>query len=289
MNINREQIDELNAIIQIHLEPADYDKQVAGVLEDYRKKVRMDGFRPGKVPAGLIKKLYGQAALVDEINKILSDSLNNYIRKEALQILGEPIPNPDSPEIDWEHQREFDFHFDIGLSPEFELKLTKRDKVPLYKITVSDEMIDNQIESHTKRYGLLEPVEIASPGDLLYVSLVQLDEQKNEVENGIHTNDTLVSPDSIEDKALKEQLNSCKVNDEFEVDLKILFPNENDRATALMIDKSHVDEIGSGPFKMTVQQIKHFVPAEINQDLFDKIFGEGEVTSEEIFRERILE
>src|SRR6056297_4290761 len=136
MNIVKENIDELNALLKVQITEEDYAEKVENMLKDYRKKARIDGFRPGKVPAGLIKKMYGKAILVEEVNKLISDSLTNYIREEKLNILGEPLPNKEQETIDFDQDNEFEFVFDIGLAPEVDVKLSKRDKVPYYDVKV---------------------------------------------------------------------------------------------------------------------------------------------------------
>ena len=147
MNITRENIDELNGLIRVSIEKADYETNVEDVLKDYRKKVNMPGFRPGKVPAGLVRKMYGKAALVDEVNKLLTQELSKYLVEEKLNILGEPLPNEDKQkDIDWDNDTDFEFLFDIGFAPEANVKLDKRSKYTFHKIAVSNKLIAQQIE-----------------------------------------------------------------------------------------------------------------------------------------------
>ncbi|MFO7617111.1 MAG: trigger factor family protein, partial [Bacteroidales bacterium] len=150
MNISRENIDDLTAVITIGIEPADYREKVENKLEDYRKKVRMDGFRPGKAPAGLVRKIYGKAIQADEIQQLLGDSLNNFIHDNNLRILGEPIPSEESPSIDWENDESFEFRFDIAVAPEVTVNLSGKDKFSDYRISITEEMIDRQVEDYAR-------------------------------------------------------------------------------------------------------------------------------------------
>ena len=154
MNITRENIDELNGIIRVSIDKADYEAKVDDVLKDYKKKANMPGFRPGKIPMGLVKKMYGKAALIDEVNKILTHELSTYLVEEKLNILGEPLPNEDQQkEIDWDNDTEFEFAFDIGLAPEPKINLDKRSKYTQYNVEITDDLIDEHIKSYTNRFG----------------------------------------------------------------------------------------------------------------------------------------
>ena len=154
MNIVRKDIDQNNAIVTLQIVKADYAEKVEKTLRDYRKKANIPGFRPGMVPVGLVKKMYGKAVLAEEINKLVSDELYKYIRENNVNMLGEPMPNEtEQPEIDFNTQEDFEFVFDLGLAPEFDVELSKKDKVKFYNIEVSDEMIQNQVKSYTGRYG----------------------------------------------------------------------------------------------------------------------------------------
>lgn len=288
MNITTENIDELNAVIQVNLESSDYADRVQNVLQEYRKKAKVDGFRPGKVPFGLVKKLYGQAVLADEINKLLSEHLNTYIKENDLRILGEPIPSEDSPRIDWEKQEDFLFRFDIGLSPELEINLTKRDKVTLYQIEVTEKMINQQVENFSRRFGSFQPTDKAGPEDLIKAELVQLDDQGEPLVDGIRSEESMISLMSVDDQELKNELTGKGATDQIQVDILKLFPNETDRATALKIEKSAVEK-ATGSFLLTVNEVSHFEPAGVDQELFDKAFGEGQVTTEDEFRQKIRE
>ena len=160
MNITKENVDELNATLKIQVAEEDYSGRVDEVLKDYRKKVRLDGFRPGKVPAGMVRRMYRTTVLVEEVNKLISESLSNYIREQNLKILGEPLPSrTQDREIDWEHQTEFEFDFDLGLAPELEISLSQKDRIPYYEIQIDKQMIEETKDSYAGRMGRMDPVD----------------------------------------------------------------------------------------------------------------------------------
>lgn len=182
---NEKQLDDLNATIKIELGKEDYAGRVEKALKDYQKKVVVNGFRPGKTPMGIVKKMYGKSLLVDEINKVLGESLNNYIKENNLQILGEPLPNEtEQKELNLEDEN-FEFLYDIALSPEVNAKMSKREKIPFYTIKVDDEMIDKQIESICKNNGNMIAVDEIEGTEYLKGELIELDADGNVKEGGI--------------------------------------------------------------------------------------------------------
>ena len=286
MNITRDNIDALNEVIRIQLDPVDYTEKVDHTLSDYRKKVRFDGFRPGKVPVGLVKKLYGKAILVDEVKKLLSDKLNQYISENQIKILGEPIPNENSPAIIWEENQGFEFHFDIGLVPEFDLTLNQRDKVIQYKIKVTQQIIDEQAESFARRYGSNQSVEEVAEKDVMKVDLIQLSDSNDPLEDGLTVFDTPISTESVADEKVRQSLIGAKVNDEFVINLNETFPNETNRASMLKVKKEELEAV-TGNFRLVIREVIRFTLAEINQDLFNKAFGENGVTTLDEFHDKI--
>jgi trigger factor len=168
MNVTRENIDDLNAILRVEVEKSDYESNVEKVLRDYRKKANIKGFRPGMVPIGLIKKMYGKAVRIDEINKIVAENISKYLSDEKIDILGDPLPrSEDNEKIDLDNQDSFTFSFDLGLAPDFEIKLTNRTKVPYYEIEVDDKMKNDYLASYTRRYGKFEKVDLSEEKDML--------------------------------------------------------------------------------------------------------------------------
>lgn len=280
MNITRENIDELNAVIKLTIEKSDYETRVADVLKNYQKKAQMPGFRPGKVPAGLIKKMYGNAVLVDEINKLVSEKLSGYLTENKLDILGEPLPSESQEPIDFDTQDSFDFAFDIALNPAIEVKLSKRDKVPYYTIQVTNDMLDGQVKSMTSRFGSSEKVEKVGAESLVKGDFIQLDANGNVLEGGIVAEDAVMSLAVVKDEAEKGKLLGKAVGDEVVFEPKKSFPNDTEISYLLKITKEQAAEV-SGEFRFVVKEITEFVDPELNQDLFDKLFGPGAVTSKE--------
>jgi trigger factor len=181
MNISKENIEGLNSVIKVAITKEDYESKVSDELKKYRKNVNMPGFRPGKVPMGLVKKMYGKAILVDEVNKLVSESISKFIQDEKLDLLGEPLPSDKQQQIDFDTQDEFEFFFDIAEAPEFEIPLNKKDKIAYHKIAVTDEMLEQQIKSLTSRFGKQESIEQPTETALLKGNLVQLDQEGNEL------------------------------------------------------------------------------------------------------------
>ncbi len=300
MNIIRENIDDLNAVLKITLDPADYLPKVESALAEYRKKVRLDGFRPGKVPAGLIRKIYGKSIQVDEVQNLLAETLNNYLKENVIKTLGEPMASINTPPVDWDSQESFEFHFDIGISPAIELNITAKDKLNDYKVAVTEEMIDHQIDDYSRRFGTFEPTETVSDEDVVKGDLCQITEEgavhheeaapaeEDEHQHSIHSHGTLIYVKNIADKTIRKQFLNARVNDRLVFNPNQAFPNEADRAALLKIGKEELKNIDSD-FEFTVTEISRFAPAEIGQALFDKTYGDGVVDSIEAYRNRVRE
>ncbi|MEN8118479.1 MAG: trigger factor [Bacteroidota bacterium] len=290
MNITRESIDNVNAVINITIEKADYEKQVADVLKDYRQKASIPGFRPGKAPAGLIQKKYGTAVLVEEVNKLLSQNLSKYLVDEKLPILGEPLPSEDKQEpVNWETDDNFTFTFDIALAPEVDIALDKRSKFKYYTIAVSDEMITQQEEMAASQLGQNIPVEEAKDNSSVRGNFVQLDDEGNEVEDGIKPEGVILAVDMIKDEEIKKSFVGCKKDDIIIFDPVKAFENRHEVGHMLNIKHEEADNLNS-EFRFNVTEILQFEKAELNEDLFKKLYGEEtEVKTIEDFRNRIKE
>lgn len=288
MEIIKDQIDELNANIKIQLTTEDYDPKVESALKDIKKKANMKGFRPGMVPMGLVKKMYGQSVILDEVNKLVSESLTKYIKDEKLNIIGEPIPSEkQQTPIDFDTQKEFEFIFDIGLRPEFELSLNKKLKIPFYNIQPDEELINRYIESHTSKYGTMNSIDEIVEGAFMKGDLVQLDAEGNNLEEGIGKEMAAISTDHIKNEEIKKFFIGAKLNDEIKFDIKKVFSGDAELAGILGIDKSEIEALSSD-FKYILKEITKFDKAEVNQELFDKVYGKGKVKSEEEFKEKII-
>jgi trigger factor len=289
MNITRENIDALNAVVSISLEKSDYETRVNNVLADYRKKARIDGFRPGKVPVGLISKMYRKPVLIEELNKLVSESLSKYLTEEKLNILGEPLPHKDETRtIDWDMDSQFEFRFDVGMAPEIDIKISPKDKYPFYIVKVDNSMIDKYIENYTERFGELVSVDSIEEKDLLKVDLQQLDSDNNPLDGGIHAKDVTISAELAKEDTIKSELLSMKKDQTMIIDLKKAYPSDAEIAGMLKIEKEKAAKL-QGNFLLHLTDISRFKPAKLNQELFDKIFGPGKVNSEEEFRDKIAE
>lgn len=287
MNITQEKVDNLNAIIRVQLNQADYQDKVDAVLKDQRKKANIPGFRKGHVPMSMVKKMVGPNVLVDEINKLLSESLHNYLTNEKLEVLGNPLPKLDEQEkIDWENQKDFEFSYEIGLSPSFEVDLSKY-KFEHYNITPSDKDVDKQVEDLSKRYGKMTNPDTAEEEDMLYGKFEELDGSGNVKEEGI-SNTSVIVITGVTDKKLKKSLIGAKGGDVFEVDPKKIAEHEHDQAAALGVKHHELKNIIS-KFRFTVEKVNRVIPAEINQELFDKIYGPDQVKSLEELKAKISE
>ncbi|MBN2681399.1 MAG: trigger factor [Bacteroidales bacterium] len=288
MNVSKEMINEQNAVLKLVIEKNDYEERVNKVLKDYKRKANVPGFRPGMVPFGMVKKMYGTAVLVDEINKMVSEQLSSYIYDEKLNILGEPLPNKEMKTVDFEKDEVFEFLFDVAFAPEFEVKLSKKDKVPYYKILVDNETIDKHVENYLKRFGGYEDVEVIEDKELVKGTLVELNEAGEITENGIVNDNATLSIDLVKDAKQKKLFLAKKIGDEVIFNPSVAFPNDYEVAAILGIKKEEAEK-GNKNFKLKITEIKKFVDSEINQDFFDKVFDAGTVTSIEEFRTKISE
>lgn len=288
MHITKENIDELNAELKITIEESDYKEKVETVLTDYRRKAKIDGFRPGKVPSGMIRKMYGTAVLVDEVNKILSESISNYLVKEKLNILGEPLPGEKEQNINFEKQTEFEFLFDIGLAPEFEVVLTKKDKFPYYTIKVDKKLIDSYTENYTRKFGHFKSADKVEKTEILKGEIIQIDTEGIIKENGFSNTDATISLEILKDDSIIKKFTGKKPGESIDFDIKKAYPNNTEIAAILGTEKENVTDIDP-LVRFTIKEISKFENAEINQELFDKAFGKDKIKSEEEFYSRIKE
>ena len=206
MNITRENIDDLNAVLKVKIEKADYEEKVENVLKDYRKKANIKGFRPGMVPIGLVKKMYGKAVQIDEINKVVTENIQKYLTDEKIEILGDPLPKADEQEkIDFDTQEDFTFSFELGLAPVIELKLSKKNKVTQYEIIIDEKMKNDYLENYTRRYGELRKADVTEEKDVLKGKIEAIDKDGNLIPEGPSVEETSLGIDIIKDKKIKKQ------------------------------------------------------------------------------------
>ena len=287
MNITRENIDDLNAIIRVEIKREDFEEKVTSVLKDYKKKSNLRGFRPGNAPFGLIKKLYGDAVMAEEINKLVAESLSEYIKSENLEILGEPLPSVENT-LDLEGNDSFEFAFEVGLTPAFDLKLTAKNKLPWYEIKIDDKLRKEFLENYTRRYGKYEEADSIEEDDLVKADIFQLDEKGNIRDEGLSALNSTMSIAVIKDKEIKKRITGSKRGDEIDFDIDIAYPNDQEKSGLLQIDKERAGEI-TGMFRTKIIAINRFSHAELNQELFDQVYGEGTISGEEEFMNKLEE
>ncbi len=290
MNIELKNIDPVNAIVKIGIEKNDYAEQVEKSLKDIRQKASIPGFRKGMVPMGLVKKMYGKSAEVEEINKLVSSQLYNYIKEKELNILGEPLPNEtEQPEINFDTQENFTFCFDLGLAPEMSVKLTKKDKLPYYTIAVSEETIDQQITSFRANYGSYSQSEEVEGKDMVKGLLTELNEEGAVKEQGICHDSAVLMPFYMKSEAEKAQFMGAKKGAVLTFNPYAAYEgNAAELASFLKITKEEIEN-HKGNFTLEIQEITRYAEAELNTELFDKIFEPGTVTTEKEFRTKVKE
>ena len=289
MNIQFEAPDKINGVLTITIGKEDYNEKVEKTLKDYRKRANVPGFRPGMAPMGMIKKQYGTAVKVDEINRLLGDKLMEYIRENKIQMLGEPLPNEKQVEQDLSQDGPFTFVFDIAVAPEFKAELTAKDKIDYYTITVDDKLIDDQVQMYASQAGQFEKAEVFSGNDTLTGDLRQLDEKGNTLEGGITTEGGMIMPAYIKEKKQQKLFDKAKPGDIITFNPKKAYPdNDAEVAALLKVDKEQVKDLTSD-FSFQVTEIRHFQPAPVDQQLFDRVFGEGTCKDEKEFRQKISE
>jgi trigger factor len=278
MNITKEQIDELNAVVKVAVTKDDYQDKVETILKDYRKQANIPGFRKGQVPMGLIKKQYGKAVLVDEVNKLLQDNLNKYLTEEKLDVLGNPLPKQ-GDNFNWDSEN-FDFEFELGLAPTFEVSLSSKKPITQYKIVADDKMIEEQIERIQNQYGkLISKNEVDKKAEVLGVF-------KNE-EEAIENKTTLKMGDLKGKKAIDAFLGK-KVGETITVNTKDLFKEDQELGYALALPADKSKNL-SVEVTFTIEEINERELAPLNQELFDKLFGKDVISSTEDLKNKIKE
>ena len=283
-------VDKVSALLTVNIEKADYQERVEKVLKKYRQQVNMPGFRKGMVPMSLIKKQFGKSAMAEEVDKLMQDAVNNYIRENKVNMLGMPLPNEEKMQtIDFDVQENFEFVFDIALAPEFKAEVSEQDAIDFYTITVSDEMVNSQVDMYAQRAAKYEKVEEYADRDMVKGLLAELDENGNTKEGGIQVEGAVMMPSYMKNDEQKAIFATAKVNDVLVFNPNAAFEgNEAELSSLLKIKREEVAEMKSN-FSFQVEEITRAVPAALDQALFDQVFGEGAVSSEEEFRGKIKE
>jgi len=289
MKISFDCADKINGLLTMTVEPADYQKAVEKTLKDYRKKAQVPGFRPGMVPMGMIKKQFGTAVKADEVNKLLGQKLYEYIRENNIQMLGDPLPSDKQQPQDFGKEGDLEFVFDIAVAPEFKAELTSQDQIDYYNIKVDDKLIDDQVKMYQSQAGEFVKADVFSGNDTITGDLRELDESGNTKEGGITTEGGMVMPAYIKDEEQRKLFDGAKAGDIITFNPKKAYTdNDAEVAALLKVEKEQVKDLTSN-FSYQITEIRHYQPAPVDQKLFDRVFGEGTVTDEQVFRQKIAE
>ena len=290
MEITLQNVSDVKGMLTVKLVKADYEPKVEKALKTFRQKANIPGFRPGMVPMGLIKKQYGSAVKAEEINKMLQEAVYGYLKENKVDMLGEPLPNEDQQkQLDFDTMEELEFLYDIALAPQFDATLTAEDTIPYYTIQISDEMVDGQVNMYTQRNGRYEKVEEYADNDMVKGLMCQLDEAGNTVEGGIQAEDAVVLPKYMKNAAQTALFEGTKVGDVITINPREAYDgNEAELASLLKISKEEAANV-NGNFSYQISEITRYVPGDLNQEIFNQVYGEGVVNSEEEFRARVKE
>ena len=279
MKIEQSELKDLTAVVTLTIESADYQEEVAKQLKEVRHKAQMPGFRPGMVPAGLVKKMYGKGILADVLNKKVGEGLQKHIEDNKLNILGDPLPSKESPKIDLDNEDTFTFMFDIAVAPEFDAKLTGKNKLTEYVIEVTDEMVNNQVQSYCERFGEYSQAEAVAEGDIVKGIA-------KEVDGEIVKEGAILNPSYMKQKTQQKKFIGAKVGDVVTFNPAKAFDSEVEVSSLLGITKEQAQELKSD-FTFEIQEITRHTAAALNEELFTKVYGENAPKDEAEFRARI--
>lgn len=284
MNITLDKIDAVNAVVTAEITPEDYQEKVKKAIKDFRKNANMPGFRKGMVPEGLIKKQYGLSILAEEVNKVLQESLYNYIRDNKVNMLGEPLSSEENNNIELVDGGTFTFKFDLALAPEMKVELTKKDKVEYYNVEVTDEMIDQQVDMYRQRGGNYKPVDDYQDNDMLKGVMTELD-----VEEPVTAEGVVMLPKYMKNDDQKKLFEGAKVNDVIRFNPTTAYDgNETELASLMKLDKEKVGE-HKGDFNFQITEITRFVPGDLTEELFQQVFPGSDIKTEADFRQKVRE
>lgn len=284
MNITKHDIDSLNAEIKIAVTPTDYEERVNAGLKKVQRQASMPGFRPGKVPAGLIKKQHGTQILVDEINKMLNEVIYKYIEENKIEILGNPLPK-DKTKIDFEKQKDFEFVYEIGLTPQFNVDLTNKNTFTFKTVKIDDDLVEKYLKDVRKNYGKPVNPDTAGEKDVVFVDINELEENGNIKPGGIYKS-TSVNLERLKNENAKAKLLGIRKEDKIVINVNELYDTALDKSVSLSIDKDLAEAINCN-LQLTVKNIARLEDADLDQELFDKVYGQGNITSEEEFKNKI--
>jgi trigger factor len=287
MSVTQQNVNDLNAILKVKVNEQEYQPLVESALKQAQKSVSLKGFRPGKVPFGMVKKLYGTSVKVEQINKLIDKKISDYIISNKINVLGQPLPKINDEVYNFETQSEFEFEFEIGVAPEINVKLDKAIKLTKYNVVPDAEMIGNYIEELRSRYGKVEEVEDVQDKDMITANLTELNDDQSVKEGGINQTINFFMP-RISNADAKAKLVGLKKGDKVVVNAKTLTDSITDSARTLGLTAEQLEN-ASDNFEITIQSSSRMGLADLNQELFDKVFGEGNVKNEEEFNTKIQE
>ena len=283
MNITFENADKVNGLMTITVEENDFKEAVEKTLKDYRKKANVPGFRPGQVPMGMIKHMYGTAVKMDAINRVVGQEMYKYVKDNNIQMLGEPLPHEGNEAVDIEKPAPYTFQFDLAVAPEINVKLSGHDKIDYLTIDVDDKLIDQQVRMYASRGGSYQKADDYQDNDMLKGDLREQDK-----ENGIELSEALVMPTYIKDEDQKKLFEGSKLGDIITFNPRKAYQSDAELASLLKVDKADLG-FHTGDFTYQITEISRFTPAEVNQELFDQVYGKDAVKDEKEFRERVAE
>ncbi len=283
MNITFENADKVNGLMTITVEENDFKEAVEKTLKDYRKKANVPGFRPGQVPMGMIKRMYGTAVKMDAINRVVGQEMYKYVKDNNIQMLGEPLPHEGNEAVDIEKPAPYTFQFDLAVAPEINVKLSGHDKIDYLTIDVDDKLIDQQVRMYASRGGSYQKADDYQDNDMLKGDLREQDK-----ENGIELSEALVMPTYIKDEDQKKLFEGSKLGDIITFNPRKAYQSDAELASLLKVDKADLG-FHTGDFTYQITEISRFTPAEVNQELFDQVYGKDAVKDEKEFRERVAE
>ena len=289
MNVKFENVSKAQGLLTVSLEKADYQEKVDKALKEAKKKVNMPGFRPGMVPMGLVQKMYGKSIKADEINKILQEEVFRYIKENKIDMLGEPLPNEEKEagmSLDDDNQT---FYFDIALAPEFEAQIGKDDAITYYEIKVTEEMVDKQVKAYAQQGGKYEQVDSYQENDVIKGQLVELNADGSVKDGGIVVEGATLMPEFIKDAAQKKLFAGAKKGAVVVFNPAKAYEGNAIEISSLLNKKKDEVEGIDADFSLTIQDITRFVDGELNQELFDRIFGKDAVKDEAGFRSKVEE
>lgn len=283
MNITFENADKVNGLMTITVEENDFKENVEKTLKDYRKKANVPGFRPGQVPMGMIKRMYGNAVKMDAINRVVGQEMYKYVQENKIQMLGEPLPHEGNEAVDIEQPAPYTFQFDLAVAPEINVKLSGHDKIDYLTIDVDDKLIDQQVRMYASRAGQYQKADDYQDNDMLKGDLRELGK-----EDGIVLSEAVVMPTYIKDEDQKKLFEGSKLGDIITFNPRKAYQSDAELASFLKVDKADLG-FHTGDFTYQITEISRFVPAEVNQELFDQVYGKDAVKDEKEFRERVAE